>query len=162
MLYTLSLCVVRLIICHCCLLVLLSIVCIVVLSVTWTTCFFSVAEADPWDQGLPPHREEEGCPVCEDQEEQRCRQVQGPLLQVLVHPLRLRRWEGKQVEAVSPTRLDCGANSVWHHIFMFTDHAGLILTWSVFSCCCRGWSCLLSAKWNSFFYTCIHRIDIHF
>lgn len=106
MLYTLSLCVVRLIICHCCLLVLLSIVCIVVLSVTWTTCFFSVAEADPWDQGLPPHREEEGCPVCEDQEEQRCRQVQGPLLQVLVHPLRLRRWEGKQVEAVSPTRFD--------------------------------------------------------
>jgi len=41
----------------------------------------TAAEADPRDQGLPSHREEEDCPFCEDQEEQGCGQVQGALLQ---------------------------------------------------------------------------------
>jgi uncharacterized membrane protein len=50
----------------------------------------SAAETDTRDQGFSSHREEEGCPISEDQEEQGCCQVQGPLLQVLVHPLRIR------------------------------------------------------------------------
>ena len=47
----------------------------------------TAAEADPRDQGLPSQREWEDCPFYEDQEEQVCCQVQGALLQVLVHPL---------------------------------------------------------------------------
>ena len=50
----------------------------------------TASEADPRDQGLPSHRKEEDCPFCEDQEEQGCCQVQGALLQVLVHPLLIR------------------------------------------------------------------------
>jgi len=49
----------------------------------------TAAEADPRDQGLPSQREWEDCPFYEDQEEQVCCQVQGALLQVLVHPLHL-------------------------------------------------------------------------
>ena len=51
------------------------------------------AEADPWDQGLPPYCYKEGCSLCENQEEQRCCEVQGALLQVPAHPLCLRLFD---------------------------------------------------------------------
>lgn len=35
------------------------------------------AEADSWDKGLPSDSQKEGCTFCEDQEEQRCCEVQG-------------------------------------------------------------------------------------
>uniref|UniRef100_J3MLU0 Uncharacterized protein n=1 Tax=Oryza brachyantha TaxID=4533 RepID=J3MLU0_ORYBR len=67
---------------------------------------FHHAEADPRDQGLPPDGEEEGRPVGADQEDQGRRQVQGAVLQVPLHPLRLRRRQGQQAQAVSPPRFD--------------------------------------------------------
>uniref|UniRef100_A0A0E0LLX3 Uncharacterized protein n=1 Tax=Oryza punctata TaxID=4537 RepID=A0A0E0LLX3_ORYPU len=68
---------------------------------------FHHAEADPRDQGLPPDCEEEGREVGADQEDQGRRQVQGPVLQVPLHPLRLRRRQGQQAQAVAPPRFDC-------------------------------------------------------
>uniref|UniRef100_J3N7Y6 Uncharacterized protein n=1 Tax=Oryza brachyantha TaxID=4533 RepID=J3N7Y6_ORYBR len=68
---------------------------------------FHHAEADPRDQGLPPDGEEEGRAVGPDQEDQGRRQVQGAVLQVPLHPLRLRRRQGQQAQAVAPARFDC-------------------------------------------------------
>ena len=48
------------------------------------------AEADSRDQGFPSHGKKEGCEVGEDQEEQGCCQVQGPVLQVPLHIVRAR------------------------------------------------------------------------
>lgn len=69
----------------------------------WCCCTLA-AEADPRDQGLPPDGEEEGREVGADQEDQGRRQVQGALLQVPLHPLRLRRRQGQQAQAVAPPR----------------------------------------------------------
>ena len=70
-------------------------------------CFFGcvTAEADSRDQGFPSHGEEEGREVCEDQEEQGCGQVQGPLLKVPLHIVRARFREGRQAEAIASSRL---------------------------------------------------------
>uniref|UniRef100_A0A453BCC4 Uncharacterized protein n=1 Tax=Aegilops tauschii subsp. strangulata TaxID=200361 RepID=A0A453BCC4_AEGTS len=62
------------------------------------------AEADPRDQGLPADGAPEGRAVGADQEDQGRRQVQGALLQVPLHALRLRRRQGQQAQAVPPTR----------------------------------------------------------
>ncbi|XP_020253746.1 uncharacterized protein LOC109830790 [Asparagus officinalis] len=43
------------------------------------------AEINPRDQGFPFDGEEERCEIGEDQEEQRCGQVQGPMLQISLH-----------------------------------------------------------------------------
>lgn len=52
------------------------------------------AEADTRDQGFPAHCEEERCALCEDQEEQGCCEVQGSMLQISVHTLRVWLREG--------------------------------------------------------------------
>lgn len=65
------------------------------------------AEADPRDQGLPADGAPEGRAVGADQEDQGRRQVQGSLLQVPLHALRLRCRQGQQAQAVPPTRFEC-------------------------------------------------------
>lgn len=64
----------------------------------------SAAEADPRDQGLPADCAAEGRTVGADQAGQGRRQVQGALLQVPLHPLRPRRRQGQQAQAVAPAR----------------------------------------------------------
>ncbi|BAF21839.1 Os07g0546700, partial [Oryza sativa Japonica Group] len=77
------------------------------LSSAASSSAFHHAEADPRDQGLPPDGEEEGREVGADQEDQGRRQVQGALLQVPLHPLRLRRRQGQQAQAVASPGFDC-------------------------------------------------------
>jgi hypothetical protein len=62
------------------------------------------AEADPRDQGLPADGAAQGRAVGADQEDQGRRQVQGALLPLPLHPLRLRRRQGQQAQAVPPAR----------------------------------------------------------
>ena len=60
------------------------------------------AEANPRDQGLPPHGPPQGRPRRPRQEGRRGRdQVQGPLLAPPLHARRRRRGEGEQAEAVA-------------------------------------------------------------
>lgn len=65
-----------------------GVVCIRRVTVTDVCDFFLfnlTAEANQRNQGLPSHRAPQGRQVCEDQEDGGCDQVQGALLQVLVH-----------------------------------------------------------------------------
>ena len=55
-----------------------------------TEPFLVSAEANPRDQGFPPNSKEEGCTICQDQEEQGHGKVQGSLLQVPLHTLCVR------------------------------------------------------------------------
>ena len=61
----------------------------------------TASEADPRDQGLPADGAEEGRAVGADQAGQGRRQVQGSLLQVPLHPMRPRRGQGQQAQAVA-------------------------------------------------------------
>lgn len=49
----------------------------------------SAAETNPRDQGLPSDSKKERCSICEDQEKQVYCQVQGQMLKVPLHALRL-------------------------------------------------------------------------
>ncbi|CAM9545441.1 unnamed protein product, partial [Ectocarpus fasciculatus] len=64
------------------------------------------AEANPRHQGLPAEGSPPRCQVGEDQEQQGdpLDQVQDPLLQVPVHPVRHRQGEGRQAHAVASPR----------------------------------------------------------
>merc|ERR1711955_122452 len=62
------------------------------------------APSDPRNQGLPPEGQKEGRQECQDQEESRQRQVQGPMLQVPLHLGCPRQGEGREVEAISAPR----------------------------------------------------------
>ena len=77
----------------------------------------SAAEADPRDQGLPADGAAEGRAVGADQAGQGRRQVQGSLLQVPLHPLRPRRRQGHQAQAVAPARfvLRCSVHEPFIH-----------------------------------------------
>eukprot|EP00982_Pelagococcus_subviridis_P017535 31547-Pelagococcus_subviridis.AAC.6 len=64
----------------------------------------SAAEANPRDQGLPPHRAPQGREEREDQEDGRKDEVQGSVQQVPVHARRVGRRQGGQAEAVPSPR----------------------------------------------------------
>merc|ERR1712212_1390574 len=61
---------------------------------------FKNAEANSGNQGLFVDGEAEGCQVCQDQEEQRQHQIQGPVQSLLVHFGGSRSREGREAEAV--------------------------------------------------------------
>lgn len=67
-------------------------------------CFLLAAEANSWDQGFPSYRKKEGRTFCQNQENKGCCEVQGSVLKVPLHPLRVWFWEGRQVEAISSSR----------------------------------------------------------